>query len=396
MLLLPVLAVLLAASCSKSESPVEVISDDMTKPGIVTEVKVENLNGAARITYKLPESRNLLYVLAQYPINEEKVRESKTSYYRDTIIADGFASEGEYEVTLYTVSRANIMSDPVVVKVQPKTPNYILVNEGLQISPDFGGANFYGPNPDGSPISVHLLAFNKATNQFEEREPEYINGTTVDVSLRGFEATEQEFGVYTSDRFGNVSETRYAKMVPLFETLLDKSKFFVYRLPSDAPIGYGWELRYFFDGSLNEPGWHTLTAPLTVGTFGIGQTAKISRFVLWNRLPNMYSFQNAKAITIWGSNEDQPQDSPLPRNSEPGTVAGDWVNMGNFEYPDPPSGLPGSQANASDNAFAAAGINFRMPSSAPPVKYIRFVCTQTWGGLNYINAMEISLYGSPE
>ncbi|TJZ63218.1 DUF4959 domain-containing protein [Sphingobacterium olei] len=387
---------LLSVSCSKSESPVEVVSDDMSKPDVVTDIKVENLNGSARITYKLPQSKNLLYVLAQYPINDNRIRESKTSYYRDTIIVDGFAEEGEYEVTLYAVSRANVKSDPVMVKVQPQKPNYILVNEGLEIAADFGGASFIGANPTGAPISIHLLAFNPAKNKFEERDPIYVSGNTVAVSLRGFEPTEQEFGVYTSDRFGNTSEIRYSKVVPLFETLLDKSKFFVYRLPSDAPIGFGWELRYFFDGSLNGNGWHTTTAPLTVGTFGIGQTAKISRFVLWNRLPNMFSDQNAKGITIWGSNVDEPQDAPLPRSSEPGTIAGDWVNMGNFTYPNPPSGLPGNRANAADNAWANEGVNFVIPSAAPPVKYIRFVATQTWGGLNYINAMEISFYGSPE
>ncbi len=391
------LVTLLLSACEESESPVEVISNDMTKPGVVTNVHVENLNGAAKITYKLPDSKNLLYVLARYSINDDKVRESKTSYYQDTILVEGFAREGEYEVSLYAVSRANVLSDPVVVKVQPKTPNYILVNEGLEISPDFGGANFYGLNPTGAPISIHLLAYNEQTGQFDEKDPEYVSGKVVNVSIRGFEPVEREFGVYTSDRFGNVSETRYVKLVPLYETELDKSKFFVYRLPSDAPIGYGWELRYFFDGSLTGNGWHTTTAPLTVGTFGLGQTAKISRFVFYPRIQdNMYSYQNAKKITIWGSNVDNPEDANLPKTSEPGTMVGDWVNMGNFTHPNPPSGLPPTQANAADNAFAAAGIDFSMPSAAPPVKYIRFVCTETWGGLNYVNAMEITFYGSPE
>lgn len=388
---------LFVGACKESESPVEIISNDMTKPGMVTDVHVENLNGAAKITYKLPNSKNLLYVLARYSINDKTVRESKTSYYQDTILVEGFAREGEYEVSLYAVSRADVLSDPVVVKVQPKTPNYILINEGLEISPDFGGANFAGVNPNGAPISIHLLAFDDATNSFKERDPIYIHANTIDVSVRGFEPTERQFGVYTSDRYGNKSEIRYTSLVPLFETQLDKNKFFVYPLPSDAPIGYGWELRYFFDGSLTGNGWHTTTAPLTVGTFGLGQTAKISRFIFYPRIQdNMYTYQNAKEITIWGSNVDNPQDANLPRISEPGTVVGDWVNMGNFSHPNPPSGLPPTQANAADNAFAAAGIDFSMPSAAPAVKYIRFVCTQTWGGLNYINAMEITFFGSPE
>lgn len=77
-------------------------------------------------------------------------------------------------------------------------------------------------------------------------------------------------------------------------------------------------------------------------------------------------------------------------------MAGDWVNLGNFTFPDPPSGLPPSQANAADKEFVAKGVNFRMPRAAPTVKYIRYECTQTWGGLDYINALEISLYGSPQ
>ncbi|WP_256013678.1 DUF4959 domain-containing protein [Desertivirga xinjiangensis] len=394
MLILMIIA--LFTSCKKSESPVEVISTDKTKPDGVTDVKVENLNGAAQITYKLPDSKNILYILARYNINDSRVRESKTSYYRDTIIAEGFAEEKEYDVTLYTVSRANVMSDPIVVKVHPKTPNYILINEGLEIAPDFGGASFIGSNPNKVPVSVHLMAFNDATGKYEEQEPEYISGDKVDLSIRGFDPREHKFGVYTTDRYGNVSPTRYTTLTPFFETLLDKSKFYTYKLPSDSPIGYGWEFRYFFDGNLGDPGWHTLSAPTKQGTFGLGVTAKISRFVLWNRLPDMFGYQNPRKITIWGSLKDNPQDSALPKNSDPGTVAGDWVNMGNFTFPDPPSGLPGNQANAADNAFAAAGINFKMPSSSPLTKFIRFECTQTWGGLDYINAMEISVYGSPQ
>jgi len=391
------LVTLFVGACKESESPVETISNDMTKPDIVTEVHVENLNGAAKITYKLPNSKNLLYVLARYSINDEHVRESKTSYYQDTILVDGFAREGEYEVSLYAVSRANVLSDPVVIKVQPKTPNYILINEGLEISPDFGGANFAGINPNGAPISIHLLAFDDATNSFMERDPIYIHSNTIDVSVRGFEPTERQFGVYTSDRYGNKSEIRYTSLVPLFETQLDKSKFFVYPLPSDAPVWGDWVFRNFFDGNLTGNGWHTETAPLTAGTFGLGQTAKISRFIFYPRIQdNMYSYQNAKEITIWGTNVDNPEDFSVPRASEPGTVVGDWVNMGNFSHPNPPSGLLPTQANAADNAFAAAGLDFSMSSAAPAVKYIRFVCRETWGGLNYINAMEITLFGSPE
>ncbi|WP_184546522.1 DUF4959 domain-containing protein [Mucilaginibacter sp. FT3.2] len=396
LMLVPVLLVMLLASCKKYESNIEVVSNDPTKPGPVTNVNVTNLNGSAMLTYTLPSSKNLLYVLAKYAINDKTVRETKASYYTDTITVDGFARAQEYSVTLYAVSRANIMSDPVTIKVNPLTPNYQLINSALAITPDFGGANFYGLNPNKAPIAMHVLSFNTKTNKYDEQDPNYISTDTVNFSVRGFAATPVKFGVYTTDRFGNHSDTLFKTLTPLYETLLDKSKFYVYHLPSDSPIGYGWELKYLFDGNTGEPGWHTLGAPTNQCTFGLGTTAKLSRFVLWERMNSIYAYQNIQNFTLWGSLSDSPQDSVLPLNSAPGTISGDWVNLGNFAFPNPPSGLPPNQANASDAAFVAAGVSFAIPFSSPSTKFIRLVCTRTWGGLNYVNALEVSLYGNPQ
>jgi hypothetical protein len=394
-MLAPVLLILFLASCKKSESNIEVVSNDKTKPGIVTAVKVENLNGSARITYKLPDSKNLLYVLARYNINDKTTRETKSSYYTDTTMVDGFARAKEYEVTLYAVSRANIMSDPVVVKVNPKTPNYLLINTNLDITPDFGGANFFGLNPNRVPVAIHVLSFNDKTKGYDEQDPQYLSTDTVNFSVRGYDATPKKFGVFTTDRFGNVSDTVFKTLTPLFETLLDKSKFYTYHLGSDSPIGYSWETRFLFDGNTGEPGWHTLGNPTKQCTFGLGTSAKLSRFVLWERLSGIFGYQNIRKMTLWGTNSDAPQDSNLPDNSAPGTISGDWVNLGNFVYPNPPSGLPPNQANAADLAFVAGGVNFKISISAPATKFIRLQCTQTWGGLDYVNALEISLYGNP-
>ncbi|MBB5394780.1 DUF4959 domain-containing protein [Mucilaginibacter sp. AK015] len=388
--------IMLGLSCKKSETNIGVISDDKTKPGIVTDVHVDNLNGSARITYKLPNSKNLLYVLASYKINDTRTRETKASYYVDTIVADGFARAKEYEVTLYAVSRANVKSDPVVVKVNPLTPNYQRINTSIDITADFGGANFYTLNPDKAPIAVHVIAYDEAAKKYIEEKPQYISTDTVNFSVRGYNATERKFGVYTTDRFGNMSDTIYKTLTPLFETMLDKSKFSVHRQPSDSPIGYGWELQYFFDGNTGEPGWHTLSAPRMQCTFKLGVNAKLSRFVLWERINGgVYAYQNIKKMTLWGTDKDNPADAELPKNSAPGTVVGDWVNMGNFVFPNPPSGLPPNQANAADQKFVSEGVNFKIPISAPATKYIRFMCTETWGGLDYVNALEISLYGNP-
>jgi hypothetical protein len=391
------LIVLASPSCKKAESNIQVVSTDMTKPGPVTNVKVENLNGAARLTYTLPNEKNLLYVLARYNINDTRTRETKASYYTDTIIVDGFSRAKEYTVTLYAVSRANVMSDPVTVTVNPATPNYLYINSNLTITPDFGGANFFGFNPNKVPVAVHVITYNAATSKYDEQEPTYLTGDTINVSALGFPAAPQKFGVFVTDRFGNISDTVFKTLTPLFEVALDKKKFSTFHLPTDSPIGYGWEFRYFFDDNLGDPGWHTLSNPLKIGTIALGVTAKISRVRLYNRLSDIYGYQNTRQFTIWGSLKDNPADySAWPATTTPvGTVLGDWVNMGNFVYPNPPSGLPPGNANAADIAYGAAGVDFKMPSTAPKAKFIRFQCTQTWAGLDYVNAKEITLFGDP-
>lgn len=384
------------AACQKSASSNDPVSTDKSQPAAVSNVRVENFNGGANIIYTLPNSPNLLYVLGEYNIADGKPRQTKASYYTDTLRVDGFAESKEYEVTLYVVSRAEVKSEPVKVKVNPLTPKFQLVNSQLQLSPDFGGVNISGINTYRAPLSMHVVYFNPATNKYEERDPVNVSTQTINFSVRGFGATSTRFGIYTTDQFGNKSDTLFKTLTPLFETALDYTKYYEYKLPSDAPIGYGWELRYFFDGKITDPGWHTLTAPVTQATWGLGMNAKLSRFRLYSRLSAGFGYQNPKVFTLWGSNKTNPADIALPNSAVLGETHGDWTSMGTFTYPNPPSGLPPNQANSQDMQFMADGVDFNVPIDAISTRFIRFVVNQTWGGVQYTNAMEITLYGSPQ
>ena len=116
-------------SCKRNDGYNQPTSNDKTKPGIVSNIKVTNYNGGSYITYDLPKSDNILYVLAKYQIRDKEDRQTKSSYYSDTVNVEGFASSKDYNITLYTVSRAEVMSDPVTVTVHPKTPIFSLVSE---------------------------------------------------------------------------------------------------------------------------------------------------------------------------------------------------------------------------------------------------------------------------
>ncbi|MBB6107890.1 DUF5000 domain-containing lipoprotein [Mucilaginibacter lappiensis] len=401
-LLLLLLAVVLSViSCKRNDGARVPISTDNSKPGVITNVKVNNYNGGSYITYQLPNSQNILYVLAKYQIRDNVPRETKSSYYSDTVTVEGFAKEQDYDVTLYTVSRADVLSDPVTVKVHPKTPAYISIRSTTTMTTDFGGVNVKAFNPLKKEIGVIVTAFNKATNTMEIQDQHYTTADTIDYSVRGYSTDPRSFGVYVTDKYGNISDTLKKSITPLFEQLLDKSKFSPYNLPSDTEIGYGWVLPNLWDGKTdgNSAGWHTNPGhtPPFVCTFNVGLTYKLSRFIIWER-PDQYAFGhgNPKLFSLWGSNVASPQDAQLPVSSAVGTVVGDWTNLGNFRYPNPPSGLPPGATNAADNAFVLAGVNFNISISAPAVHFIRVAVGQTWSGGNFAHIMELSFYGTPQ
>jgi len=387
-------------SCTKNDIYKIPGSDDKTKPGVVTNIRVKNFKGGAILTYTLPDAQNLLYVVANYNINGKVARQTKSSYFLDTIRVEGFQSSKDYTVTLHAVTRANVQSDAVTVTVHPDTPYYQSIKKSLTIAADFGGVNVQALNTDKRAIGVNVISVDPADNKFAIKDQHYTSADTINYAVRGFSSTATKFGVFVTDQFGNISDTTIVTLTPLYEELLDKKKFFNYPTPSDAYIGYGGILPFLWDGFTKEIGgaapWQTTIGPIqkrVQGTFGVGRTYKLSHFVMW---PRGYGYANPKNFTIWGTNKDNPADAETPGGLKAGTVAGDWVVLGSYRFPDPPSGLPQGQTNAADQAFVEAGVSFDVPFTSPAVKYLRVVVKDTWFGLDYTYIEEMSFYGIPQ
>ena len=401
---LPFLLVLLlaiTAGCKKNNGFNTIVSDDKTKPGIVTNIKVDNFNGGANITYDLPNSENILYVLAKYQIRDNVSRETKSSYYTDTVVVNGFAKAKAYDVTLYTVSRANVMSDPVTVTVNPLTPVFALVRPTVNLAPDFGGVSITADNPTGKEVGYILMSYNANTRAMEIQDQFFSNLKKINYTVTGYPAKPTDFQLYVTDKWGNVSDTLKVNLVPLFEEKCDKTKFTELNLASDTPIGFGWTLPNLWNDKLDGSGWHTtltgLPAPY-VCSFGIGKSYRLSRFVVYERIGNDYTYKyaNPKEFSLWGSNVAIPKDVALPVTAAEGTVLGDWVNLGNYKFPDPPSGARPGSTTAADNDFVAKGVSFRVRLTAPPVKFLRLSVATTWGGLAGAHLMELTPYGTPQ
>jgi hypothetical protein len=276
-----------------------------------------------------------------------------------------------------------------------------MIRPTLEISPDFGGLNILARNPLKETVGIVVITYDSVTLQQEIVDQLYTANDSINHSVRGFRDMPRSFGIYITDEFGNVSDTLRQELTPLFEQVLDKQQFFAYKLPSDNEIAYGWDLPYLWDNKVDaySNGWHTAPGgPLPIlCTFGLGGNFQLSRFILYERTAEFtYSHGNPRTFTLWGSSANSPQDAVLPLFSEVGTVVGDWVNLANYKFPEPPSGLPPGATNAQDAAFVLAGINFNVPINSQPVKFVRLAVSETWSNGDFAHAMEITLFGKPE
>lgn len=394
-----VLIFISSGGCKKLDNYNYIVSTDKTKPDTVTNINVHNFEGGAYITYTLPESRNLLYVLAQYKINDKISRQAKASYYSDTIRVDGFAKSQDYEVALYAVSRAQIKSDPVIVKVHPETPPYLAVFPTITVKRDFGGVHVSVVNKASKPVGIVVITPNN-NNELAPADQVYSADTAIAFSVRGYDTIPRKFGVYVTDPWNNTSDTLFATITPIYEQQFDKSKFSEFRLPSDAPEGYGWNMSNLWNGTAAGSGYHTLPGsgmPQTF-TFDMGVTGKISRYRVWDR-GGIYAYAhgNPKRWALWGSNA--PKDDKLPADVSalsPGQQSGSWIFIGYFEAPPKPSGLPAGNNTPEDLAANDAGFEYNVSLDVPPVRYIRFQTLESFSGGDFMHLMEITIWGSPQ
>jgi len=395
--------------CKKTDGYNAVASTDMTKPGPVTNVKVVNFNGGAYITYSLPDSKNILYVQANYAINDKINRQTKSSYYSDSITVSGFAKNQDYKVTLQVVSRAEVKSDSVVVTVHPDTPAYLLAKPTLKMQADFGGVNVIVLNKIKADIGVILISPG-TTSRFEIVNQDYTNADSINFSVRGYDTVSRQFGLYVTDAWGNISDTVFATIKPIFEVQMSKSLFKPFVLLSDVlPYDSYRGLQNLWDNNIKEPTYNT-AQPITPlvwpswMTFDMGQTAKLSRYTMVGRTGDspgefMWGYGTPQTWVVWGR-ADVPVDEQMPDSTNLPPVGqmtpGGWINMGEFNAPPKPSGLPNPQFTAADLAYWQAGLPFDFALSLPKVRYIRFECLTNMGGTNnFFDMNEMTFFGDP-
>jgi len=366
------------------------VKDD-APPSPVTGVQIVAIPGGAILTYTLPKSENLLFVMAEYSIGD-KLFEKKSSFYNNNLIVEGFPDTKQYNLKLYSVSRSGVKSAPVDVKINPLTPPVESAFNSVVMEATFGGVKVRFENESESELKLIVLTTDSLGDLYPV-DVLYTKRKEGSFSVRGFDPEMRKFGFYVLDRWDNYSDTLFVELTPWFEEQLDKFKFKPIYLPTDtyeAHASATYTLERLWDDV-----WGTTSAFHTKPntgipqwfTFDMGQPARLSRFKFYHRYASssgaasdgQYSGGDPQIMEVYGSNNpasDGSWDS--------------WTLIGLFESVKP-SGDP--KWTSEDIQFAVNdGEDFEF-EDADVYRYLRFKILKNWGGVSYIYIAELTFWG---
>ncbi|MEC3878496.1 DUF5000 domain-containing lipoprotein [Parapedobacter sp. 10938] len=383
-----VVGMMIGGQACKEEAQHTPINKNEDKPLSVLNPEVENLPGAAEITYNLPQSEGVLYVKAVYEIRPGVIQEAKASFYSNSIRVEGFGEAGEYDVSLYTVGRNEQYSDPLVVRVEPSTPHLVGVFESVEVVDSWGGAMVTLTNEAEANMTVEVLTTDELGDLIVA-ETFYTKMKNAKLPVRGYDPEERLFGVVVHDHWDNYSDTLFTEVVPWFEEEIPEGSFKKLNLPTDYTTAHNggsatlekiWDGNYGGSDYVSVPG-HGIPQWFT---FDMGVQARLSRVVTFNRTQSQYLYQSGsiKKWKIYGSNDPNPD----------GSFDDSWTLLLECESIKP-SGLPTGSNTEEDKAYAAAGEEFTFPEDMEPVRYLRWQVTENWGKVTHVNIVEIDLFG---
>jgi len=389
-ILIALIVVTLIYGC-KEDVKGPLVANDYIPPE-VTDIKIENMPGGAKITYNIPENSDILYVMARFQPQNDAYREVKSSIYKNFIILDGFPDTREYPVYLHSVSRSEVRSPGVMTKVNPLKPPIESVFETLTVHATFGGVTVSFYNEYMNEYVLHTLVKNKEAIEGEEEWIEYDRLYTQSLertyAVRGLESESTDFAFYFSDKWKNNSDTLEVTLTPLYETICDKSLWENAALSDDSyKVQWAdWDMVFLWDDKDRFFYQHEemYTIPNWI-TINVGKRYTFSRMRV-NQLTHHDTWKFAdgapQIFEIWGTNT-------------PSTDWEVWTLLGEFESIKP-SGLPVGQFTEEDYAVNMAGEDFDFPPMSDAFQYIRFKTLKTWGNTRYVCFKELTLWGQED
>ncbi|GHT55003.1 hypothetical protein AGMMS49982_20460 [Bacteroidia bacterium] len=365
-------------------------------PGVVTELETTPIPGGAIVSYRIPDAADLLLVKAVYTITNGQKREATASYYDNHLVLEGFSDTLPHEALIYSISRAQTLSEPVPVTFRPLESSLAKAAKTVRIFEDFGGAAFTWKNEDGAPLTFDF----QTTDARGEWQTATIIQSSVDSAertIRGYLPEPRKFRLVVSDNWNNQIEVLPDGVItPLREERLDKDSMSFMHLDNDTYMdAWGGRDVFMIDDDLNTMAV-TYEGNLALFTMDLGKKTKLSRLVVHQRRMNgkFYNQANVRLFSVWRPTVETPSQTG---------VWSDWTKAMDCECIKP-SGIPygGDAANVidytnEDMKVAQAGHNYNFPRDMEPVRYVRISVANradTWGNSVYGGQFaELTFYG---
>lgn len=357
-----------------------------TIPGLITNIKVENMPGSVKISYDLPEDLDLLYVVATYTTEKGETVQAKSSVFKKYLILEGFAEPKEYTVKLHTVDRSENYSPEVLVKVNPLEAPIHQVFREVKVEETFGGVHISVYNELEAEYILYTLLKDSITGEWFEHDRFYTQSKNRDFYSRGFPSEPTEFAFFLTDKWQKGSDTLFTTLTPIYEIEIVKSDWKDLNLKDDfneplyGPLKQLWTpgpTTYFFQNNMSP----NLKMPTWI-SIDLGDRYKFSRFKM-NQVSHsatwIYSSCTPLEYEIWVSNE-------------PTTDWMKWTFLGNFRSVKP-SGQPIGSNTEDDLEANKMGEEHDLLPVNDFFRYVRFKVNETWSGVPYFCALELTFWG---
>lgn len=368
--------------------------NDSQAPGAVSMVSYEQLPGGVEITFLAPSDEDFMYAKATYTLDTGERREAISSAYTNKLVIEGFGNTEPKEITLSAVDRMENEGPASTCTVVPGRPVYLDAFESMQLGSTFGGVYVSLSNPDNGNLIIELLQKDKF-GEWQSLHTEYTSRKDIRFAVRGMEIEEQEFGAFVRDPWSNSTDTIKARITPIFEQELDRSKFSERFEKGDIRVDdFGFRMANIWNGNYGWGVWNMLHSPEHGNTwpahftFDLGVQAELSRLKYWQRLDSgggwLYAHGNPRIFEIWGR-----ADAPDPNSEWDG-----WILLTTCESVKP-SGLPLGLGmwNAEDREYAEKGEEFEFPAGLSPVRYIRINVLTNWSNTQFICFQQMWFWG---
>lgn len=244
--------VALAMSVTACFQPVEGNPEPDTEnaPSPITEEMINRdacvaLPGEYHIIFKsLPEESNMLYVKAEYKVDNGATIFKTMSVYSDTLVLEGFGSNIEYydpdtelymyPIKLYAVSRAGAESPALETNAYSQGPAVDVVAETIEFVPSFSSMVLTCKNPQRKNLDVCAVLEYLDDNTTPKVSKVYgitSEDTVKTIVIDNIPGGQYDVYAYVTDSYGNSSE----ELGPFFIHTMSDEK--IIGKPSDFEAG---------------------------------------------------------------------------------------------------------------------------------------------------------------